>query len=125
VATTESLGCPGGLGLFATLMLLLLSGILLTRFGFFEINHPGCAHLVLLDPRHDAPDRALAVRPASTRRPAAAVATAGGLGLRRAGFRGLALGLHLTAVGQGDDLVGRSSLHWLGFRGRLPSRRSV
>lgn len=29
-----------GVGLFITLMLLLASGILLTRFGFFEINHP-------------------------------------------------------------------------------------
>ncbi len=30
-----------GLGLFFTGLLLLFSGVLLTRFGFFEINHPG------------------------------------------------------------------------------------
>jgi tetratricopeptide (TPR) repeat protein len=94
-----------GLGLFGTLMLLLLSGILLTRFGFFEINHPGVRawsywiHVTTplialwLFVLHRLAGPPLRWRPLVAWGSAALV------------FAGLALGLHLTVGGQGGDLV--------------------
>jgi tetratricopeptide (TPR) repeat protein len=94
-----------GLGLFVTLMLLLLSGILLTRFGFFEINHPGVRawsywiHVATplialwLFVLHRLAGPPLRWRPLAAWGSAAVV------------FASLALGLHLAAVGQPQDLV--------------------
>ncbi|UHD15909.1 aspartate phosphatase [Thiocapsa bogorovii] len=94
-----------GFGLFVMLLLLILSGILLTRFGFFEINHPGVRswaywiHVTTplialwLFVLHRLAGPPLRWRPLVSWASAALV------------FASLAVGFHLIAVGQGDDLV--------------------
>ncbi len=94
-----------GLGLFITLVLLLLSGILLTRFGFFEINHPGVRtwsywiHVTTplialwLFVLHRLAGPSLRWRPLVA------------WGSAALAFATLALGLHLAAAGQTEDLV--------------------
>lgn len=94
-----------GFALFVTLLSLLLSGILLTRFGFFEINHPGVRawsywiHVTTplialwLFVLHRLAGPPLRWQPLMTWGSAALLSAS------------LALGLHLATVGQQDDLI--------------------
>jgi hypothetical protein len=114
-----------GLGLFTTLILLLLSGILLTRFGFFEINHPGvrswsywihvttpssrfgCSSCIDSPARRCGGDRWWPGAPP------------------RWFSQVLRWGFISALADRATTWFGRSSLHWRGSRTAAPSRRSV